>query len=275
MPYYYKDKYLKEKEKMAKKKLGLVLGAGAARGLAHIGVIKVLEKNNIKPDYIMGSSMGALIGAYYALHGSIEGIEEKVNISKRDLFALVDIRKPKKSLIKGRKIKRFLKSRFKNKTFEDLKIPLGVITTDLVAGEEFLITEGKLLDALMASITVPVILPPVKYNGKWLVDGDVSHCNSVEIIRKSVDKVIYVDVMTEERKKIKKLDIIRTLVYSYDVKRQQIFSRIKKRKDTVIIKPNVDWGFNFFKFHEYEKFISEGEKAARRKIREIKELIGK
>ncbi len=257
-------------------KLGLVLGAGAARGLAHIGIIKVLEKHNIKPDYIMGISMGAVIGAYYALHGSTDGIEENIKFSRRDVFALADIRRPIKSLIGGKKIKKFLKSKFGNKTFDDLKIPLGIITTDLAAGEEYVITEGKLIDAIMGSIAVPGLLPPKKINNKWLVDGDISYCNPVDIIRKKVDKVIYVDVMTEEKKiKIKKLNIIKTLVYSFDIKNNRIFNDIKKRKDTVVIKPNVDGSFNYLKFYEYEKFIKEGEKATKRKIKEIKELIGR
>lgn len=262
----------KKKKKM---KLGLILGAGAARGLAHIGVLRVLEKHNIKPDYIMGISIGAVIGAYYALNGSVEGIEKKIKFSKRDVLALADVRRPVKSLIRGKKIKEILKTGFKKNTFGDLKIPLEILTVDLVEGEPYVISEGKLLDTLMAAIAVPVILPPVKFNGKWLVDGDIAYCNPVELIRKKVDKVVYVDVMIEERTKIKKLNIIKTLVYSYDVKRKKIFNEIKKRKDTVIIKPKVDSGFNFFKFHEYNKFISAGEQATKRKITEIKKLINK
>jgi len=223
----------------------------------------------------MGSSMGAVIGAYYALNGKIEGIEEKIKIGKRDVLALADIRRPVKSLTGGKKLKKFLKASFKNKTFDDLKVPLGIITTDLVSGDEYIITEGKLVKALMPSISVPVILPPIKFDGKWLVDGDIAYCNPVELIRKKVNRVIYVDVMTEDRKKIKKLNIIKTLVYSYDVKRKKIFNEIKKKKDTVIIKPKVDSGFNFFKFHEYNKFILEGEKATKGKIKEIKKLINK
>lgn len=254
-------------------KLGLVLGAGAARGLAHIGVLKVLEKQGIKPDYIMGISMGAVIGAYYALHGEIESIMDKVKVNRRDVLALMDIKKPKKSLITGRKIKKFWRKQFKNKTFDDLKIPLGVITTDLGAGEEYVITKGKLLKALMASAAVPGLLPPVKFDKRWLVDGDVVQCNPVELIRKKVDKVIYVDVMTDTKRKIKKLNIIKTLVYSYGLQRQKIINSIKKRKDTVVIKPKVSDGFNFLHFHKYDKFISEGEKAAKRKLKEIKGLI--
>ncbi len=256
-------------------RLGLVLGAGAARGLAYIGVIRVLEKNGIKPDYIMGISIGAVIGAYYALYGEIDSIMDKVKFSRREVFAMMDVKRPVKSLIGGRKIKTFWRKQFKNKTFDDLKMPLGVITTDLEAGEEYVITKGKLLKALMASAAVPGLLPPVKMDKRWLVDGDVAHCNPVELIKKHVDKVIYVDVMTDTKKKIKKLNIVKTLIYSYDVKRKKVLNDIQRRKDTVVIKPNVSDGFNYMEFSKYDKFIFEGQKATLRKIKEIKRLINR
>ena len=141
-------------------------------------------------------------------------------------------------------------------------------------GAEYVITKGKLINALIASAAVPGLLPPVKFNGRWLVDGDIAHCNPVALIRKKVDKVIYVDVMTEIKKiKIKKLNIIKTLVYSFDIKKNRVFNEIKKRKDTVVIKPQVDGSFNFLNFHEYNKFILEGEKATKGKIMEIKKLL--
>lgn len=260
-----------------KKKIGIILGSGAARGLAYIGILKVLEKNNIRPDYVLGISMGSVIGAYYALNGTIDGIEEKIKVGRKDVLALIDVTKPVQSLIKGKKIKEFLEKRFGNKTFDDLKIPLAVITTDLGTGGEYIITKGRLLDALIASISIPGLLPPVKLNGKWLVDGDYSHCNPFEIIKRKAEKIIYVDVMLEEKHMdLKKLNIVKTLTLClYGLKRKKIFNELKKKKDVVLIRPKVGGNFNYFDFHDYNKFIAEGEKAAKKKIEEIKKLISK
>ena len=139
-------------------KIGLALGSGGARGLAHIGVLKTLEENNIPIDYIAGVSSGSIAGAYYSLNGEIDSLEKKVlQLTKKDLLKLIDITSPKRALISGNKIKSFIGELISNKSFSDTKIPLRIIATDLCSGEGIQITEGRLVDAIRASISLPGI----------------------------------------------------------------------------------------------------------------------
>ena len=147
-------------------KIGLVLGSGGARGLDHIGVLKVLNENNIPIDFIAGTSAGSIIGAYYAINKEVSSLEPKIRkLTKKDLVKLIDFSLPKKALISGNKVKHFLGELINNKSFSDTKIPLIILTTDMCSGKEVKIKEGKLIDAIMASISIPGIFPPVKING--------------------------------------------------------------------------------------------------------------
>ncbi len=256
-------------------KVGVVLGSGGRFGISHIGVLKVLEKNNIKIDYLVGCSMGAIIGAIYAINPNIEELEKKaVSLNKRDLIRLIDLGITKTSLIKGKNIKKFIKELVGDKTFSDVKIPFKVVATDLETGEFVVINEGKLIDAIMASISIPGIFPPVKLDRRLLVDGGVTNATPINVVKEmGADIIIGVDLTMKGQVKLENLNIIQILLRTYDILRTQVTkNNIENNKNVLIIKPNIST-LSKFKFYEIEKFINEGEKTAKKNLSKIKKLV--
>jgi NTE family protein len=186
---------------MAKYKVGLALGGGGARGLAHIGVLKVLEENHIQIDCLAGTSMGGVIAAAYALGMSAEDIEnEAIKFSKvGHLVSLLDPNPARRGFLEGNRVKKYLQSLFEPvQFFENLKIPLILNAVDLNTCQEIAMTEGPLLPALLGTIAVPGLFPPAAHNGQLLIDGGVlnnvptSHMKSI-----GADLIIAVDVLTD------------------------------------------------------------------------------
>ncbi|MEG1933690.1 MAG: patatin-like phospholipase family protein [Kiritimatiellia bacterium] len=186
-----------------RKKVGLVLGSGGARGWAHIGVIKALHAMGFKPDVIAGSSIGALIGAIYA-SGAMEAFVKEVEAfdfpKLAKLFA--EVRFPRAGLLSGKPILKWLakKSLLGNKTFDDLEIPFAVIATDLFKEESVVLRSGSLIDAVRASIAIPGIFDPVMCNQRILVDGGLSDPIPVSVARQlGADIVIAVDINVQQK----------------------------------------------------------------------------
>ncbi len=177
---------------MGKKKIGLALGGGGARGLAHIGVLKVLEENNIHIDYISGTSMGAIIGAMYSSQPNIKKIEKEV--LELDWKSLFDYSIPTRGLIKGEKIEKFLREKLGNLEFKDLKIPLLITAFDLLEKREVVFSKGDLVKAIRASISIPGFFVPVTNNGRILVDGGLVDSIPTEILDKKTDIILAVNV---------------------------------------------------------------------------------
>ena len=176
-------------------KIGLALGSGGFRGPAHIGVLKILVDNNIPIDYISGSSIGALIGAHFALFKDINKLEVdflKDQKNKRKLFTDLSLRG---GLINGRKLEKFLREVFGGAEFKDLKIPMKIIATDLISGETHIFDKGDLALAVRASISLPLAFKPVKFKNKLLVDGGLSLPVPDSVVRNmGADKVISVNL---------------------------------------------------------------------------------
>ena len=167
-------------------KIGLALGSGAARGLAHIGILRALKEKNVSIDVIAGSSMGALVGACYARNGDITDLEEVVlNFDWRQLAQLSDpnLALLFKGVIHGKKVKELLKTIIGDVKFKDLKIPLAVVATDVNAGEEVVIKTGSVIDAVRASISIPAIFMPVKLNNRFLIDGGIVNPIPVNVVK--------------------------------------------------------------------------------------------
>lgn len=185
-----------------KPKIGLALGSGGARGLAHIGVLKVLEENDLKVDYIAGSSIGAMIGGFYSSGLSVEEIEKiALGASWRDIFSLIDP-KLKCGLVGGEKVEEFINQQLGKKEFEDCKIPFSAVATDLKTGEVVLFDKGDLTGAIRASISIPLVFKPVEMDGRVLADGGLSEPVPVETVRKmGADIVIAVNLDGHEYKK--------------------------------------------------------------------------
>jgi NTE family protein len=159
---------------MSKKtKISLVLGSGAARGLAHIGVIHCLEDHNYEVQYISGSSMGALIGGIYAAGELDVYVDWVKELKRRNIIRLLDISFSKKSLFKGERIIEVLNEIIKDRTIEDLPIGYTAVATDILEQKEIWLTSGSLFESIRASIAVPMVFSPVQLAGRVLVDGGI------------------------------------------------------------------------------------------------------
>lgn len=177
------------------KKLGLALGSGSARGIAHIGVLKVLEGAGIRPDVIAGTSIGAVIGSFFAAGHSaaeIEGIACSFDI--KALIALADVALSRSAIIAGEKVEAFLAEHLP-RDFADLAIPFGCVSADLRTGEQVVHTEGDLVAAVRASLSIPIVFMPVESGSKLLVDGGLVQPVPVDVARRlGADRVIAVPV---------------------------------------------------------------------------------
>ena len=182
------------------KKVGLALGGGAARGLAHIGVLDVLQKEGIPIDMIAGTSAGAVVGAIYAWNQDTARIKkEALEVNWRKVAPLIDPSLPKSGLIKGKKIKDLLASYIGgNIKFSDLKIPFACVATDIDTGEEVVIDQGSVPEALRASISIPGIFTVVKREGRYLVDGGLTNPVPVNVVKRmGADFIIAVNVIPD------------------------------------------------------------------------------
>ncbi|MBZ5509212.1 MAG: patatin-like phospholipase family protein [Acidobacteriia bacterium] len=154
-------------------KVGIALGGGFARGLAHIGVLKVLEEEGIPVDFIAGTSVGSVIGAAYASGISAKELEEVASLVRfRDFSRWTFSRF---GLFSNDKMAIFLRKVLRCKTFEELRIPLAVAATDIITGEPAIFTKGDLIDPVRASCAYPGMFHPVKIDGRLLVDGLLAH----------------------------------------------------------------------------------------------------
>ena len=194
--------YSIEVSRIAKKEtgklLGLALGSGAAFGLAHVGVIKVLEENRIPVDIISGSSMGAIIASMWGLGLSAREIEKITMTLKKKLniMRLLDFTIPVSGVLSGARLKRFLRSILGEKTFEDLKIPVKIMIYDLANRETVTVDKGPLFDAVFMSIAVPGIFEPTVKKDKVYIDGGVSDPVPVDaLVNEGVSKIIAVNVL--------------------------------------------------------------------------------
>lgn len=173
-------------------KLGLALSGGGAKGFAHIGVFKLLEECGLMPDVIVGTSVGALMGALFADGYSAD--ELKDIFSGREFSEFAQLQIPKSGLFDSKRFRYFLKRHLRAKTFEELKIPLVVVATDLDNGESHEFRSGPIVEAVAASCSIPIIFSPVVINGIHYVDGGLFHNFPVSIIREECDRVIGVNV---------------------------------------------------------------------------------
>jgi NTE family protein len=169
---------------ISNRKVGLALGSGGAKGLAHIAVIEYLVSMGIPIDMIAGSSIGAVIGALYACGTLGKFREDMLKFSLRDLLAFMDPVVPRSGLIEGRGFMKFMGRYIPNiATIEDLEIPLAVLATDYISGMSVVLRSGNLLEALRASVSIPGVLVPVRHGESVLIDGGVANPLPINIVR--------------------------------------------------------------------------------------------
>ncbi len=184
------------------KTLGLALGSGGARGVAHIGFLQALEEAGIKPDYISGCSMGAVIGGCYASGISAMEIKDVVlKLRPRDIVDLSPAVITKMALLRSKKIEELLTTYLGGKKIEELEIPFRCVATELHSGKLHVFKKGNAAKAVQASSSIPVVFRPVKDSGKMFVDGGCICRVPVKVVKEmGADVVVAVDVLknTEE-----------------------------------------------------------------------------
>ena len=176
-------------------KLGLALGGGAARGFAHIGVIQVLEENGIKPDMVVGTSAGSVVAAFYA--SGKTGAQLQWLADSMDESQLTDWTVPfmSRGMLRGEALGRYINTQLNGAKIEDLKIPLGIVATDLQNGDGILFRRGDIATAVRASSAVPSVFEPVRIGNKDYVDGGLVSPVPVRYARQmGADIVIAVDI---------------------------------------------------------------------------------
>jgi len=267
---------------LRRKKIGLALGSGAARGLAHIGVLEVLKREGIPIDMIAGTSAGAIIGATYAWSTDTDHIKEQaLEVNWRKLAPLIDPSLPKTGLIKGKKIKNLLASYIGgNIKFSDLKIPFACVASDIDTGEEVVIDRGLVPEALRASISVPAIFTVVKRGDRYLVDGGLVNPVPVSVLKRmGADFIIAVNVIPDvtdrthrvnkgEKEDSKEPNIFHVIMQTIYVTTYSVVRASIENAD-IVIEPDVA-NIGAGDFQKAQELILRGEQAAQSAIPEIK-----
>lgn len=187
--------------KGSSRKVGLALSGGGARGLAHIGVLKVLEQAGVPVDFLAGTSMGGLIAAAYAAGLSPEFMEQEAlrMASLRRLLALADPTMLQGGLFEGQKVREYLSDHLGDCTFDQLRLPLTLVSVDLNSGETVYLNQGRVADAVRATIALPGLFTPVERGGQLLVDGGLLNNLPTDVVRRmGADVVIAVDVASDK-----------------------------------------------------------------------------
>ncbi len=274
-------------------KVGLALSGGGARGLAHIGVLKVLEREDIPVDFLAGTSMGGIIAAAYAAGLSIEYIEkEALRMGRlRNLITLMDRSLPRLGLFEGQKVQEYLAGHLGDITFDELKIPLALVAVDLETGEEVVLRKGRVVDAVRATISLPGVFAPYRLDGRLLVDGGVLNNLPADVVREmGADAVIAVDVgikpedlphfLEAEKKRLPLTQIpliIETLRRTVGIMEGWINAqKLAQAKPEVLIKPALSDDIGLFVgFNRVAECIAAGEEAAIAALPRIREITSR
>lgn len=266
-------------KKFNRKKVGLALGNGGARGLAHIGVIKSLVKNNIPIDLIAGTSVGALIGGMYVTLGDIWKVEKIwQEMNYKDFLKLFTDPSLQSGVFRGDKPKEFLYKHIGKVNIEDAKIPFQAVATDIVTGQIYRFKKGDLVNAVRASGSLPFFLRPVSFGKKVLIDGATSEPVPVATAKKmGADIVIAVNLdsvffdketISEDTKNPSTFSILRSTLnlFRYHLAQENV------RTANIVINPNIP-EVGLHNFVNGQDIINKGEFATDEIIKDIKKLI--
>jgi len=250
-------------------KIALVLGGGAARGFAHIGVIKALEAHGIVPDIVVGTSAGALVGALYS--GGYGGFDLQRVALQMDDTIIADWSLPDRGFIKGEALQNFVNRAVQNRTLEKLNKPFATVVTDLQSGEMVVFRTGNTGMAVRASSSVPGVFQPVSINGREYVDGGLVSPVPVRAARAmGADMVIAVDISNKPRFG-KTRDSIDVMLQTFAIMGQSIATYELMEAD-VIVRPETGQ-MRSTDFDNRNLAIIEGEKAGLAAIAAIKRKI--
>jgi len=250
-------------------KIALVLGAGASKGFAHVGVLKILELHKIPIHLIVGTSVGSVVGALYASGMNAYELQKLAfSIEQKEM---VDLTLPENGFIKGEKLEEFVNRMLKNSPMEKLKIPFYAVATELQSGQEILFGKGNTGQAVRASCSIPGVFRPVKIGDKVYVDGGVVSPVAVEAARRmGADIVIAVDISASSDRNPPG-NTIETILQSINIMYSKLAS-IQLAQAEIVIRPKVGFigSADFSRRHEA---ILEGEKATLEVLPKIQEIL--
>jgi len=266
---------------LKRKKIGLALGSGGGKGYAHIGVLKVLEENNIPIDFIAGSSAGALMGSFYCFYKDIKKVEEIVlSTPAYQLVSLIEPAFFKGGMIDGKKIKDFISKKIRNAFFDDLQIPFVAVATDFQNGKTVEIKKGDVALAVQASIAVPMVFRPVPFEKTFLCDGGASNPVPTKIVREMGADIV-IGVNLDNQSYFEKQKFADNLYFAASKTIQILQYHLAKESERfadITIEPSVgDVGFigldKFIK-GKGKDIILEGQVATEAFLPKIKKLLG-
>ena len=250
-------------------RIGLALGGGAARGFAHIGVIQVLEEAGIRPDLVVGTSAGSLVAALYA--SGRTGSEMAVLAQNMDESAITDWSFPGRGMIRGEALARYVRDQTANRTIEQMKLPLGIVATDLDSGAPILFQRGDTGAAVRASSAVPAVFQPVKIGTREYVDGGLVSPVPVRFARQmGAEMVIAVDISTPPDG-APTGDMMKLLLQTFSIMGKSI-NHFELRDADFVLRPGLA-GVSSADFTARLKAIQAGREAALRQLPEIRARI--
>lgn len=252
-----------------KPKIGLALGGGAAKGFAHVGVIKVLEAAGLTPDLVTGTSAGSVVGSLYA--SGLSGMQLQSRAIQLDESNLTDWTLSSKGVIKGEKLQNWINAQVANKTMEQLPRPFGAVATELDSGRKVVFRLGNTGQAVRASASIPNVFLPVKIGNKSYVDGGLVSPVPVSAAREmGADFVIAVDISARPRKGAA-TGFLSMLDQSLNIMNGPALAQELKQAD-VVIHPQVQ-NIGSAQFDARHQAILEGERAAQAALPQIRQLL--
>ena len=258
---------------LARPRVALVLGGGAARGFAHIGVIRALEQEKVPIDLIVGTSVGSLIGAIYAYDANSMELEWTAFMLEKDSlfdYGLITAFTGM-GVAKGDKLEEFVKSKVPVANIENLKIPFAAVATDLNRGTSVVLDKGSVARAVRASSAIPGVFNPVEYQGRLLVDGGVIDNIPVSVAReKGADIVIAVDI-SENVVNFNITNIVDVMLQSITIM-GAVNAKTRKKEADVLISPKVG-DVGMMDFTQKKRCMLAGIEATQKMMPEIKAKI--
>lgn len=251
------------KDIIYKKKISLALDSGSAKGMAHIGVIETLEKEGYKITAVAGTSMGAIVAAYYCL-GKLDILKSWLTgLNKKSTFMTLDF-SFSGGFIGGKKLMQAFEEHLGDAQFSDTKIPLYIVATNLDTGKERIFSEGPIIHAIRASISVPGVMRPYFYEDNYYVDGAVTNPLPVDVLHNNKHKnivAVHLHEYIEERDSSSAPGVLETMSRSMGIVSRYL-AKAKMNEAVAVIEPNVA-GIDMFHFYQAENVIERGANAAK------------
>jgi NTE family protein len=251
-------------------KLGIALGGGFARGLSHVGVLKVLEEEKITIDYMAGTSVGSVIAAAFCSGVSAKELEEISKMVRFRDFARWTL--SRYGICNNDRMQEFLPRVVRVKTFEELKIPLAVAATDFVTGEPVVFQSGPICDPVRASCAYPGMFAPVQVAGQWLVDGMLGHAvPSTPLREMGADYVIGIYLNAHWVQLRGPRHLFDVIGQCFSIAQARMSAQWRKDTD-LVLEPDVD-GFSYDGFDRSAELIASGERAMRAALPALKKFL--